>query len=116
MKGRFILGLTEKVLITGRKKQEEIVARIDTGATSSSIDMHLAATLELGPIISLKTIRSASGTGKRALVKVRIKIAGQTLEGDFSLADRSHMSYRVLIGQNMLKQGKFLIDPLKEIK
>ena len=116
MKGRSILGLTEKVIVVGRKKQEEILARIDTGATSSSIDMHLAATLELGPITSLKTIRSASGVGKRALVKTRVKIAGQTLEGDFSIADRSHMSYRVLIGQNILRSGKFLIDPIKETK
>ncbi len=31
----------------------------------------------------------------------------------FSIADRAHMKYKVLIGKNILKKG-FLIDPSKD--
>ena len=116
MKKRSVLGLIEKVVITGAKKREAVLARIDTGATSSSIDLQLAATLELGPITSLKVIKSAAGIGRRPLVRTKVKLAGQVLEADFNLVDRSHMTYRVLIGQNVLKTGKFIIDPLKNMK
>ena len=37
------------------------------------------------------------------------------LEGDFTLANRSHMTYALLIGQNILKAGHFLVDPLKKV-
>jgi len=36
------------------------------------------------------------------------------IEDEFTLADRSHMTFPMLIGQNILTKGKFLIDPLKE--
>ena len=42
-------------------------------------------------------------------------LKGIILEEEFTLADRSHMTYRILLGQNILKKGNFLIDPLKKI-
>ncbi len=107
------VGLTEKVKITGPKGKSKILkARIDTGATISSIDSKLAARLNLGPIIRTKLVKSASGNSSRPVMKARIKVAKKELEADFTIADRSHMKYAVLIGQNILKKG-FLIDPSK---
>ncbi len=112
---RYILGLTEDLIVLDRKgKEEQVAVRIDTGATSSSIDMNLAARLKLGPVITSKIIKSASGVRTRPVVRVKIKINGLILEEDFNLADRSHMTYQVLIGQNILKKGNFLIDPNKK--
>ncbi len=112
---RYILGLTEDLIVLDRKgKEEQVAVRIDTGATSSSIDLNLAARLKLGPVITSKIIKSASGVRTRPVVRVKIKINGLILEEDFSLADRSHMTYQVLIGQNILKKGNFLIDPNKK--
>ncbi|MBU0457164.1 MAG: RimK/LysX family protein [Nanoarchaeota archaeon] len=111
---KVILGLTERIKIIGNNNQlVEVVARIDTGATSSSIDSKLAEELSLGPVISLKTVKSASGIKKRPIVKAKIIMKGIDVEEGFTLADRSHMTYRILIGQNILKKGNFLIDPLK---
>jgi hypothetical protein len=112
MEKKLILGLIEEVTIIG-KKDELVVARIDTGATSSSIDISLAGKLELGPVIQSKLVKSASGVKKRPVVKGKVKINGLTIEEEFNLADRSHMTYNVLIGQNILKKGNFLIDPNK---
>ncbi|MFC1755475.1 RimK/LysX family protein [Thermoproteota archaeon] len=109
-----VIGLTEPAVVIGPKgDKKEVVARIDTGATKSSIDVKLAADLSLGPIIKAKLIRSASGAGLRAVVNAKIILADKELKTEFTLADRSHMKYAVLIGQNILKEG-FLIDPAKE--
>lgn len=114
MEKREILGLREKVLVYGNgHKKREVLARIDTGATNSSIDMGLAGELELGPIKRTKLVKSASGKGRRAIVSVKVRLDSKDLEDDFTVAERRHMTYPVLIGQNILKKGNFLIDPNK---
>ncbi|MBI2665374.1 ATP-dependent zinc protease [Candidatus Woesearchaeota archaeon] len=117
MKKRIILGLVEEVTLIGSNgKEKKVLARIDTGATSSSIDNSLAVSLGIGPSYKTKIIKSASGVKKRPIVKVPLKFNGDVLEEEFSLADREHMTYAVLIGQNILQKRYFLIDPNKEIK
>lgn len=110
---RIILGLTEKIIVIGPDKEEKVIARIDSGATASSIDLKLSAKLGLGPITRTKIVKSASGIKRRPIIIVKVKINGDILEEEFTLADRVHMTYPVLIGQNILKKGKFLIDPNK---
>jgi len=112
---RTILGLTEKITIIGPNGNEEVVARIDSGATASSIDIELSDKLGLGPITRTKIVKSASGTKRRPIIIVKVKIGNKEIEEEFTLADRSHMTYPVLIGQNVLKDGDFLIDPNKEV-
>ena len=113
-KDKVIVGLTERILVRGTLgKEEGLMARVDTGATKSSIDIKLAAELRLGPVIKTKIVRSASGSGIRPVVMVDVIIADKTFRTEFTLADRSQMKYKVLIGQDILRQG-FLIDPVKK--
>ena len=106
-----IIGLTEKVKVIGKKgKSKTLMARIDTGATISSIDAKLAANLHLGPVVRTKLVKSAHGNKTRPVIPVKLKMAGKEIKSEFTIADRKHMKYAVLIGQNILKKG-FLIDP-----
>ena len=105
-----MLGLIEPVVILGR----EILARIDTGAERSSIDEALVMELGLTLNGEIKQIRSAHGVTERPLTDVKVIIAKQEIESMFTVYDRSKMKYQILIGHDVLKQGKFLIDPLKE--
>jgi len=108
---KIIVGLTEKIKIENSVNYDsEIVARIDTGATNSSIDINLAGKLNLGPIIKTKMVKSTHGNRLRPVIIMNVEIAGENISGEFTLADRGHMKYPVLIGQNILKNG-FLIDP-----
>jgi hypothetical protein len=109
-----IVGLLEKITIIGKHTKKEVVARIDTGATKGSIDKDIAAELSLGPVVKTKLIKSAHGHSFRPLINVNIIIAGKKMRAHFTLADRTHMRYKMLIGQNVLKKG-FLIDPGKNI-
>lgn len=108
-----IIGLTEKVTLFGKDgKKKRLVARIDTGATKSSMDARLAASLQLGPVIKTKLVKSAQGKSLRPVIEATIQVAGKKIKQEFTLADRLHMKYHMLIGQNILKKG-FLIDPRK---
>ena len=84
MDSRPVLGLIEQVIVIGNKgMQEKVIARIDTGATSSSIDERLVEKLDLGPMLRLKLVKSASGSKRRPLICVKIKIDGKVMEEEF---------------------------------
>ena len=110
--GKIVIGLAEKVSIKYDGGHKIVIAKIDTGATKSSIDTNLAAELKLGPVIKSKLVKSAHGSKLRPIIEATIELAGKKIKSEFTLADRAHMKYRILIGQNILKDG-FLIDPTK---
>lgn len=109
---RTILGLVEEVTLHGPQQSRKVVARIDSGAIKSSIDLRLASELRLGPIVESKMVRSANGAKLRPVIEIKIDVSGTQVTEKFTMADRSHMKYKMLIGQNILKHG-FLIDPCK---
>ncbi len=110
-KDRIIIGLTETIEIQGPEgDKKRVKARIDTGATRSSIDSRLAKELKLGPVIRTKFVKQAHGGTVRPIMRVEFELAGRKLKQEFTIADRDHMKYRILIGQNALRKG-FLIDP-----
>ncbi len=110
MVDRAILGLIEPVKINGK----EIMARVDTGAERSSIHDELAKELGIELNGETKKIRSSHGLTERSLANVELEIASQNIKSRFTVYDRSKMKYPVLIGHDVLKQGNFLIDPLKK--
>ncbi len=107
---KVIVGLAEKVRIKHDSGFKTVIAKIDTGATKSSIDTNLASELKLGPVIKSKIVKSAHGSRLRPIIEATIELAGRKIKSEFTLADRAHMKYSILIGQNILKDG-FLIDP-----
>lgn len=111
---RVVIGLTEKVVVIGKNgRNRRVSARIDTGATKSSIDTELAAEMQLGPIVDYTLVKSASGSSQRPVLEAEIVMQGKKIRSKFTVAQREHMTYKVLIGQNILKRHKFLIDPTK---
>jgi len=108
-----IIGTKEKVLVKGKAKQRKVWARIDTGATLSSIDKALAKKLDLGPVLLHKIIKQAHGKSKRPVVAASIEVAGKKIKARFTLADRKHMKFDIIIGRRTLKQLKVLVDPTK---
>jgi hypothetical protein len=107
-----ILGLVEKITVHGKKHSRTVLARIDTGAQSNSIDLELAKTLHVGPAERTTVVKSAHGSSVRPVVMLDIDIAGARQRGRFTIADRSKLRYPVLIGRNILKIG-YMIDTTK---
>ncbi len=106
-----ILGLIEPVsFVLADGSTKTVLAKIDTGADSSSVDLKLAKEFGLGPVLRTKKVISSHGRSVRPVVSGTIIIGGQKRTEQFTLFDRSHMNYSVLIGKNILMTG-FLIDP-----
>jgi hypothetical protein len=101
-----IIGFEEKIIIAGKKFK----ARVDTGAQTSSIDNKIAKKYKLGPVIKKTRITSANGHTNRPVIRITAKIGSRKITANFNIADRSRMTFPVLIGRNILKQG-FIIDP-----
>ena len=110
---KLVVGLIEDVIIFSKGNKEKTKARIDTGAKSNSIDKKFAEKLDILPNGQTTIVKSAMGKAVREVVMIDIEIAGKKINGRFTLADRSHLKYPVLIGRNILING-FMIDPLKE--
>ncbi|RMF54736.1 hypothetical protein D6745_04305 [Candidatus Woesearchaeota archaeon] len=114
VKKRDVIGIEMPVTIHGLKESKKVKAKIDTGASLSSIDMKLASEVGLSLGNKTKLVKQAHGNTLRPTARVKLTINGETMKTEFTLADRRHLKYKVLIGLNVLKKGGFLIDPLKK--
>lgn len=110
-----LVGLVEKIELVGQKKIEAL-ALCDSGAKGTSVDIQLAAEARLGPIIRTTKIKAASISREisRPVVKAKIKIKGRVFDTEVNIQDRSHMTFPVIIGRNVLT-GNFIIDTKKGI-
>lgn len=108
-----VIGFVENVVVNTDEGEKIIPARIDTGATKSSIDASIVEELDKGPVVGERVIRNAHGSERRKIVRMKIKIEGKTVNAKFTIANRSQLKYPMLIGRNILKK-KFLIDPNKK--
>jgi hypothetical protein len=112
-----IIGPIEYVVITGHHGKARVKARIDTGAARTSVDIWLAARIGLGPTVDVAKVRSSltDEPKKRPVVKGTVEVDGIMFRVPVSIGDRSEMRYPVLIGMDILRSGKFLIDPSKKL-
>jgi hypothetical protein len=133
-----IVGWVEKVHIDSL--DTVFKAKLDTGAQTSSIDAKIidivkpekdddddddkhgrvifsvedndgkARTLErrINRYVRIKT--KTGGYLRRPVVTMTFCIAGIPIKEEVNLADREHFIYPVLIGRNMLKDGRLVID------
>ncbi len=104
------VGLVERVKIIGNDEREAL-ALVDTGAKLTSVDIKLAAETGLGPVMRVTKIKTASKNfgSRRPVLNATIEIGGKRFHTEVNIQDRSHMTFPVLIGRNILT-GNFLVD------
>ena len=103
---------------------QNIEARIDTGATSSSIhciniekiNNNMIKFKLLGdkefikPISKIANVKNSNGkVQSRFFIKTTIKIYNKDYEIELSLNNRKNMKYPLLVGREVLNQG-FIVD------
>ncbi|MFB6155948.1 MAG: RimK/LysX family protein [Haloferacaceae archaeon] len=106
------IGATETVTLEGRDGAEQVVAKVDTGADRTSVDVEVAAAIGAGPITEYATVRSASRdrSTTRPLVDVYLSLGGRWESVTASVEDRSHMNYPVILGKDVLSGYRIDID------
>ncbi len=103
----------------------KLIARIDTGAATSSLDARdirvKDETVEFKlfepggaqavklPILRWRTVRTSEGRERRPVVRLQLCIGTQLVSTALNLNDRSKMEYSLLIGRNALA-GRFVVD------
>jgi RimK family alpha-L-glutamate ligase len=99
------IGYTERVAVSGARDIEYAAAKSDTGAQRTSIDIDLAAAIGAGPIVDTTRVKSGTWDGrqKRPLVDLEVKLGDRWHSTTASIEDRSHMSYPVLLGRDVLR-------------
>jgi hypothetical protein len=109
------LGIVEKVKVIGHREKSAL-ALVDTGAKLTSVDIKIAAEAGIGPVKRTTKIKSAlKDTGiRRAVLKAAIEVGGKRFETEVNIADRSNMTFPVLVGRSILA-GNFVIDPQKNL-
>jgi hypothetical protein len=140
----FFLFLTPEMIQAERKitlsRAEEVIllpwdirllARIDTGATVTSLDArglkidgdvaefrlpeeYGGALLRL-PVVAWRHVRSSKGRESRPVVEVDLCIASKRLRVKANLNDRSMVKYPIILGRNALKDY-FIVDVNKRSK
>jgi len=116
-KERIVIGPIEFVKVIGHNGEARVKGKIDTGATRTSVDVWLAANIGLGPTVRVAKVKSAllDEVRSRPLVQAIVEIEGQGFALPVSVDDRSDMRYPVLVGMDILRLGRFLIDPTKKV-
>ena len=110
----------------------QVPGKVDTGATTSSLhaenikvnhnnnSVSFSCPELSNSIITMQldgaqeVVSADAGGNTRPIVKFDVEIDGTPIKGaSFNLNDRSEMDSPILIGQNILKAGNFLIDVSK---
>ena len=106
-----MLGVIEKITIYGELKRKTILAKIDTGAYRTSIDIDLVHELGLDLHDKLVNVRSGSGRQKRHTAHIRFKLNGREIKTVATYTARSHLRFPIIIGRKDIKG--FYVDPAK---
>lgn len=106
------IGYTEPVTVNGSHGFTDVIAKADTGADRTSISIDVAADIGAGPIKDSTDVKSAGGATSttRIVVDVDLAIDGEWQTVTVSVEDRSHMSYPVLLGRDVLSGYRIDVD------
>ncbi len=112
---RRVIGVIEEVTLRGSSGEIQVRAKIDTGATRTSIDTDLAKKLGLGPVERRVHTRSAAAERpeERDVVRATLVIDGTSFETHVAVTDRKDMRYHMIVGMDVLKKSNFLVSPRK---
>ena len=126
-----VIGDTVEVKFTNLPSTTALKGRVDTGATISSLHADsvqvqngkvrfickpLSPNVLTMDMADKQLVNSPDGGNEyRPVVELNVAVNGKTMQGMlFNLNNRSKMEHPVLIGQNVLEKGGFLINPQLE--
>jgi len=112
--GRKTIGAVEEVTILGLNgEKRKIMAKIDTGADSSSLDRDVARELGLLDVdnyLYITHFESALGKHNRQVVGIRYLLARRKIQSRVSIANRSKVKYKMLIGKRDLADFAVVVE------
>jgi hypothetical protein len=110
-----IIGRNVIVSIVTPDGDVDILAKVDTGAYSSSIDESFFKSLNLDEkVIKNKMVRNVHGEEQRDVYDIDLIIKDMKISSELNVFDRSKMKYKMILGrQDIVKLGA-LVDVTKK--
>ena len=124
-----VIGAVERIYLPPMKSA--FLARIDTGATTSSLDAENVKQFERDgdkwisftivnretgesytfekPLVKGISIRRAGENEYRPIVNMDVKMGGEKFKANFTVAEREKFDYQMLVGRNILS-GRAIVD------
>ncbi|MBR2137106.1 MAG: ATP-dependent zinc protease [Alphaproteobacteria bacterium] len=124
-----VIGAVERIYLPPMKSA--FLSRIDTGATTSSLDVDSLKYFERDgkkwvaftivnretneehvfekPLVKNIKIKRIEKNERRPIVEMTVKMGGETFKADFTIAEREKFEYQTLIGRNILS-GRAIVD------
>jgi alpha-L-glutamate ligase-like protein len=102
-----------KIVIPGKKKRVEVMAKIDTGAWRSSIDKSFAeknGLLEKENILWTKVFKSSLGSEERPVINFSFYLAGTRINTVASVSNRKGLKKVCIIGRRDLQGFLVKVD------
>ena len=119
-----LVGWKEAVVFP-RLKLGPLVAKIDTGARTSSLHADVIEVagrrvrFSIGrkkyaaPLVGHKVVKSSNGISEtRAVIRATIQLGNTVMKTEITLTDRRDMDVPMLLGRNSIK-GLFVVQPAK---
>jgi hypothetical protein len=110
-----VIGRNVTVSIVTPDGDVDILAKVDTGAYSSSIDESFFKSLNLDEkVIKNKMVRNVHGEEQRDVYDIDLIIKDMKISSELNVFDRSKMKYKMILGrQDIVKLGA-LVDVTKK--
>jgi len=112
-----VIGRNVIVSIITPDGEVDILAKVDTGAYSSSLDESFFKKLNLDEkVIKNKMVRNVHGEESRDVYDIDVIIKGMKISSELNVFDRSQMKYKMIIGRQDIKKLGALVDVTKKDK
>ena len=106
-----IIGRTQKIFIIQPDTDLEILAKVDSGSYSSSIDKSLFESLNLSvDSHKSKIVKSSHGQTQREFYWLDIIVKGVKITTELNIQDRSNLKYKFLLGRKDISQLDALVN------
>jgi hypothetical protein len=112
-----VIGRNVIVSIVTPDGDVDILAKVDTGAYSSSLDETFFKNLNLDEkVIKNKMVRNVHGEESRDVYDIDFIIKGIKISSELNVFDRSQMKYKMIIGRQDIKKLGARVDVTKKDK
>ena len=89
----------------------EILAKVDTGAFSSSLDETFFKSLNLDEkVLKTKMVKNVHGEETRNVYEIDLIVKGVKVSSELNIFDRSQMKYQMILGRKDISKLDAIVD------